>query len=80
MFFCNEIGGEALFGSGDPETIKKNFMKTYPENVRILTLGSMHISKIISMKEAAVTVSRKGESDSIPYYYDFYVYYLMIGC
>ena len=26
-FFCNEIEGEALFGSGDPETMKVNFLK-----------------------------------------------------
>ena len=113
-FFCNEIEGEALFGNGDPETMKVNFLKMYPESVLILTLGSrgsMYISKEksfcqpalevkavdttaagdtftgyfisvvsrggsaecameIATKAASVTVSRKGASDSIPYYYD----------
>ena len=112
--FCNEIEGEALFGSGDPQTMKENFLKTYPESVLILTLGSrgsMYISKEksffqpalevkavdttaagdtftgyfisvvsrggsaecameIATKAASVTVSRKGASDSIPYYND----------
>ena len=113
-FFCNEIEGEALFGSGDPETMKVNFLKMYPESVLVLTLGSrgsMYISKEksffqpalevkavdttaagdtftgyfisvvsrggsaecameIATKAASVTVSRKGASDSIPYYND----------
>lgn len=113
-FFCNEIEGEALFGSGDPETMKRNFLRMYPESVLILTLGSrgsMYISweksffqsalKVkavdttaagdtftgyfisavsrgesaeyameIATKAASVTVSRKGASDSIPYYND----------
>lgn len=114
-FFCNEIEGEALFGSGDPETMKRNFLRLYPESVLILTLGSrgsMYISteksffqpalKVktvdttaagdtftgyfisavsrgesaeyameIATKAASVTVSKKGASDSIPYYYGF---------
>ncbi len=47
-FFCNEIEGEALFGSDDPEIIKVNFLEMYPESVLVLTLGkrgSMYISK-----------------------------------
>ncbi|MGM9681466.1 MAG: ribokinase [Eubacteriales bacterium] len=111
-FFCNEIEGEALFGSDDPETMKENFLNTFPESVLILTLGSrgsMYISKEksffqpcfkvhavdttaagdaftgyfisavsrgesdeyameIASKAASVTVSRKGASDSIPYF------------
>ncbi|MBE6642843.1 MAG: ribokinase [Ruminococcaceae bacterium] len=38
-WFCNEIEGEALFGSDDPETIADNFIKKYPESNLILTLG-----------------------------------------
>ena len=111
-FFCNEIEGEALFGSGDPEIMKENFLKMYPESVLILTLGSrgsMYISKeksffqpafkvktvdttaagdtftgyflsAVSMgksaeysmeigaKAASITVSKKGASDSIPFF------------
>lgn len=39
-WFCNEIEGEALFGSDDPETIAENFIKKYPNSNLILTLGS----------------------------------------
>ena len=111
-FFCNEIEGEALFGSSDTDIMKDNFLKMYPDSVLILTLGSrgsMYISsdksffqpsfKVkavdttaagdtftgyflsavnrgesaekameIASKASSVTVSRKGASDSIPYY------------
>lgn len=39
-FFCNEIEGEALFGSSDPEKMVESFLSQYPESVLILTLGS----------------------------------------
>lgn len=58
-FFCNEIEGEALFGSGAPETMKVNFLKMYPESVLILTLGSrgsMYISKEKSFFQPALKV------------------------
>ena len=111
-FFCNEIEGEALFGSSDTDIMKDNFLKMYPDSVLILTLGSrgsMYISsdksffqpsfKVkavdttaagdtftgyflsavnrgesaekameIASKASSVTVSRKGASDSIPYF------------
>ncbi len=38
-WFCNEIEGEALFGSDSPEQICDNFIKKYPESNLILTLG-----------------------------------------
>ncbi len=38
-WFCNEIEGEALFGSGKPEEIVENFLKKYPDSSLILTLG-----------------------------------------
>lgn len=38
-WFCNEIEGEALFGSDKPEEIIENFIKKYPESNLILTLG-----------------------------------------
>lgn len=38
-WFCNEIEGEALFGSNNPEEIAENFIKKYPESNLILTLG-----------------------------------------
>ena len=38
-WFCNEIEGEALFGSSDPEEILESFIKMYPESNLILTLG-----------------------------------------
>ncbi len=38
-WFCNEIEGEALFGSGDPDTIAAQFISRYPESKLILTLG-----------------------------------------
>lgn len=47
-FFCNEIEGEALFGSREPLEIQENFIKMHPESVLILTLGSegsMYVSK-----------------------------------
>ncbi len=47
-WFCNEIEGEALFGSDDPDTISTNFLKLYPNSNLILTLGkngSMFINK-----------------------------------
>ena len=47
-FFCNEIEGEALFGSREPLEIRENFIKMHPESVLILTLGSegsMYVSK-----------------------------------
>ncbi len=39
-WFCNEIEGEALFGSDNPKQIAKNFISLYPESNLILTLGS----------------------------------------
>ena len=38
-FFCNEIEGEALFGSSIPEEICSNFIEKYPESNLVLTLG-----------------------------------------
>ena len=38
-WFCNEIEGEELFGSDDPDTIMKNFIEKYPKSNLILTLG-----------------------------------------
>lgn len=38
-WFCNEIEGEALFGSDSPDQICDNFIKKYPESSLILTLG-----------------------------------------
>lgn len=38
-WFCNEIEGEALFGSSDPQEIAENFLKQYPHSHLILTLG-----------------------------------------
>lgn len=38
-WFCNEIEGEALFGSSDPQKIAENFIKKYPHSHLILTLG-----------------------------------------
>lgn len=38
-WLCNEIEGEALFGSSDPETIAANFQKRYPHGNLVLTLG-----------------------------------------
>ena len=38
-WFCNEIEGEALFGSSDPKEIAKNFIKQFPNSNLILTLG-----------------------------------------
>ncbi len=38
-WFCNEIEGEALFGSDSPDQICDNFVKKYPESNLILTLG-----------------------------------------
>lgn len=111
-FFCNEVEGEQLFGSSDPEIMKEQFVKSYPDSILILTLGSqgsLYISKEksffqsafkvkavdttaagdtftgyligalshgqtaeyameIAAKAASITVSRKGASDSIPYW------------
>lgn len=39
-WFCNEIEGEALFASDDPEKIAENFIEKYPNSNLILTLGS----------------------------------------
>ena len=39
-WFCNEIEGEALFGSSDPTEIASNFSIQFPESNLILTLGS----------------------------------------
>lgn len=38
-WFCNEIEGEALFGSDAPQIICDNFIKRYPESTLVLTLG-----------------------------------------
>lgn len=38
-WFCNEIEGEALFGSGDPDAITAQFLDRYPQSKLILTLG-----------------------------------------
>jgi len=38
-WFCNEIEGEALFGSYNRQEIAENFIKKYPDNNLILTLG-----------------------------------------
>ena len=39
-WFCNEIEGEALFGSRDPMQIVENFVAQYPGSCLVLTLGS----------------------------------------
>lgn len=39
-WFCNEIEGEALFGSSDPMEIADNFARQFPDSNLILTLGS----------------------------------------
>lgn len=39
LWFCNEIEGEALFGSSDPIEIAENFTQQYPDSNLILTLG-----------------------------------------
>ena len=38
-WFCNEIEGEALFGSDNPKEIVNNFIEKYPASNLILTLG-----------------------------------------
>lgn len=38
-WFCNEIEGEALFGSADPEAIVSGFLERYPHSNLVLTLG-----------------------------------------
>ncbi len=38
-WFCNEIEGAALFGSGEPKEIANNFVKQFPHSNLILTLG-----------------------------------------
>ena len=38
-WFCNEIEGAALFGSGTPEAIADRFVRKYPGKHLILTLG-----------------------------------------
>ena len=40
-WFCNEIEGEALFGSANPDEITENFILKYPNSNLILTLGDM---------------------------------------
>lgn len=39
-WFCNEVEGEALFGSSNPATIIENFSKMYPDSNLVLTLGA----------------------------------------
>lgn len=39
-WFCNEIEGEALFGSNKPDTIADHFRSKYPNSNLVLTLGS----------------------------------------
>lgn len=46
-WFCNEIEGAAFFGSSDPEEIADAFVKQFPDNYLLLTLGkdgSMFVS------------------------------------
>ena len=38
-WFCNEIEGQALFGSSDPDEISKKFVQQFPGSNLILTLG-----------------------------------------
>lgn len=38
-FFCNEVEGEALLGSADPQIMAENFRKQYPHSDLVLTLG-----------------------------------------
>ena len=38
-WFCNEIEGEALFESNDPEIIAQSFARRFPDSNLILTLG-----------------------------------------
>lgn len=38
-WFCNEIEGEELFGSSEPQAILGNFISKYPHSNLILTLG-----------------------------------------
>lgn len=38
-WFCNEIEGAALFGSGEPKEIAKTFTEQFPNSNLILTLG-----------------------------------------
>ena len=45
-WFCNEVEGEALFGSSDPAVMAERFRQQYPHSSLILTLGergSMYI-------------------------------------
>lgn len=111
-WFCNEIEGEALFGSSDPYQIAENFISRYPDSNLILTLGSagsifrsadeliecpaykadpvdttaagdtftgyfiaaltggksVRDALDLASKAAAVTVSRPGAAESIPYF------------
>lgn len=113
-WFCNEIEGEALFGSSDPEQIAANFAKLYPESSLILTLGengslfknrdtlirqdacpakavdttaagdtftgyfmaavmsgqATTAALAIASKASAITVSRPGASESIPFLHE----------
>jgi ribokinase len=39
-WFCNEVEGEALFGSGDPAVMAERFWQQYPHSNLVLTLGS----------------------------------------
>lgn len=109
-WFCNEIEGEALFGSRDPQEIAANFAAQYPDSRLVLTLGGsgslfrqadtqirqpayaanavdttaagdtftgyfmaavtagkdVPAALDIASKAAAIAVSRKGASESIP--------------
>lgn len=38
-WFCNELEGEALFGSENPMEIAESFIRKYPESNLVLTLG-----------------------------------------
>lgn len=52
-WFCNEVEGEALFGSGDPAVMAECFRQQYPHSNLVLTLGSRG-SRYISA-ESSVT-------------------------
>lgn len=115
-WFCNEIEGEALFESSDPNVIAERFIMQYPNSNLILTLGSkgsifknateyikcpagkvkavdttaagdtftgyfmaaiaggkaIAEAMYIASRAAAITVSRPGASESIPYMENLY--------
>jgi len=55
-WFCNEIEGAGLFGSGDPDMICSRFLEIYPQGVLILTLGksgSIYCDKDLCFKQKA---------------------------